>query len=124
LAGTCDRGPNSGNPCTTLNSLQTSSDCPSDGIDLGSISMDVTPLQTGLASKTDPGGEFCPSQAAPSNPATGDNGGCFGSASCKRIEEQGVSSGPIVVNAAPVALRLATVACIPETPGASGQLIN
>ena len=45
--------------------------------DLGSISVDLTPLITGTASDSDTLGLFCPGQT------TGGNEGCFGSTACR-----------------------------------------
>src|SRR5262249_57639296 len=80
--GTCDRGARAGQPCETTNSSGLSADCipgGSDGSsDLGSISVDLTPLVTGTASDSDPQGLFCPGQTT-----GGGNEGCFGSTACR-----------------------------------------
>jgi hypothetical protein len=123
VAGTCDRGPDAGMSCTTGNAFGTTQDCQSDGTNLGNIAVDLTPLNTGLASTSDAGGLFCPGQGAATNPATGSKAGCFGNGTCQRIENQGIPFGPLSVGV-PANGRLASVFCIPETPGALGQLIN
>ena len=123
VGGTCDRGPNLGDPCTTTNSFQTTHDCASDGTDLGSIAVDLTPLVTGLAQKDSATGLFCPGQDMPTNPNSGSKAGCFGSTTCTHIEETGIAAGPLTPGV-PATTRLASVFCIPETPGGLGQLIN
>jgi hypothetical protein len=123
VGGFCERGPNAGAACTTSNAAGTSNACQPDGTNLGMISVDLTPLTGGLAVKTDAGGLFCPGQGAPTNPAAGPKPGCFGSITCKRVEEQGTLAGALTLNV-PAAARLASVFCIPETPGALGTLIN
>ena len=155
VAGLCDRGPNGPNgdctaagvphtcctgnrtgsgtglcapdSCSTSNAAQTTQECASDGTDLGSIAVDLTPLTTGLAMRNDSGnsaGVMCPGQDNPTNPSSTSKAGCFGETNCRRIESQGIASGAITINGPPVAARLASVFCIPETPGNLGQLIN
>jgi mucin-2 len=121
--GTCERGPNAGAACTTTNAFATSKDCPPDGTNLGAIAVDLTPLTTGTANKTNASGNLCPGQDAASNPPIGAKTGCFGSAACTTVEERGTPAGALAPGtAAPV--RLASVFCVPETPGSTGQLIN
>jgi hypothetical protein len=155
VGGLCDRGPNGPNgdctasgvphacctgnrqgsgtglcapdPCTTSNAAMTTHQCASDGSDLGTIAVDLTPLTTALAMRNDSGnapGVMCPGQDSPTNPAVGSKAGCFGSDLCRRIESQGIPSAPLVLNGPPQAARLASVFCIPETPGGTGQIIN
>jgi hypothetical protein len=154
VSNACDRGPNgpngactgngvpfaccSGNQtgtgtgqcaasaCTTSNAAITTQQCAPDGTDLGSIAVDLTPLTTGLASKADSGnpGVICPGQDTPTNPASGSKAGCFGSTACRRIDVQGIAAGALVLNGPAVPSRLASVFCVPETPGGLGQLIN
>jgi hypothetical protein len=123
VAGTCERGPDAGNACTTTNAAGTTQECQPDGTNLGSLAVDLTPLTGGLTSLSDAGGLFCPGQGAPTNPAVGPKPGCFGSASCQRIEEQGSPAGPLTPGV-PAASTLASVFCVPETPGALGTLVN
>jgi hypothetical protein len=118
-------------PCTTTNAFMTTHDCGmTPGALLGAISVDLTPLTTGTASMASATGLFCPGQAAPTNPAVGPKPGCFGDdpifgvGSCRRIEETGLPAGPLTLNGPPATTRLASVFCIPETPGALAGLIN
>jgi hypothetical protein len=96
---------------------------------LPSFPVGLTPITTGTASDSDPGGLFCPGQA---------NGGAFGcsgtgaaNAICPGgntppvpdyIEEIGSHTGP--VDATPSASTLASVFCIPSVGGSLGFLIN
>jgi hypothetical protein len=151
ISGTCERGPDGPNgactgngvpfacctgnqtgsgtgqcapsACTTVNSFGTTQDCRPDGTDLGSIAVDLTPLVTGTAQKTDAAGLFCPGQATPTNPNSGSKAGCFGSSTCTHIEEVGIPAGALSPGT-PATTRLASVFCVPETPGGLGQLIN
>jgi hypothetical protein len=105
----------------------TTQECASDGTDLGNIAVDLTPLTTDLAMKNDSGnapGIICPGQATPTNPPSGSKAGCFGSGACRRIESQGLASAPLTLNGPAQSARLASVFCVPETPGGAGQLIN
>jgi hypothetical protein len=123
VGGSCDRGPNLGAACTTTNAFQTSKSCQPDGTNLGSISVDLTPLVTGTASKTNANGILCPGQDAATNPPAGSKAGCFGSAACTTVEEAGTPAGALAIGV-PKSTRLASVFCVPETPGALGTLIN
>jgi hypothetical protein len=129
VSGTCQVGQDAGDPCTTTNSFMTTHDCrPLDVLGgttpLGTIAVDLTPLTTGLAMKSDAGngaGEICPGQMA-----GGSTAGCFGEGdgspegepTCRRIEENGIPSGPITPNGPAVSARLASVFCIPATGAA------
>src|SRR5262249_37496133 len=64
-----------------------------DGSHVGVIAINLSPLTTGTASATDPGGLFCPGQTAtpPRSQA-----GCFGITACRTINESGVAAGPVV----------------------------
>jgi hypothetical protein len=122
--GTCDRGPQAGMACTTTSSTGATRDCPTGGTDgghpctpgggacidgshVGVIAVNLTPLTTGSASATDPGGIFCPGdgQVHP---------GCFGAASCVTITENGTPAGP-VTRGVPTGATLASVFCIAAT---------
>jgi len=86
-------------------------DCPSgagDGNIIGTISVDLSPLTTGTSNKTDPGGAFCPGQAAAFRT------GCFGQAACTNITENGVAAGAISAGV-PKSVTLASVFCLPAT---------
>jgi hypothetical protein len=78
-----------------------------DGSHVGPIAISLTPLTTGTASATDPGGLFCPGQTAAQV-------GCFGSTACRTINESGVAAGPIFTGV-PADATLASVFCIPAT---------
>ncbi len=120
--GTCDRGPRTGQPCTTTSQTGLTRDCLTGGADathpctpgggicidgthVGPILVDLSPLQTSASSKTDPAGNFCPSQLNP---------GCFAHPTCRTITENGVPAGPITVGV-PAAATLASVFCIAAT---------
>ncbi len=125
--GFCDRGPRTGQACTSTNSIGLTRDCPTggagpglpcgpsdkciDGTHVGPISVDLTPLSTGTASKTDPAGNFCPGQGGtPGSP------GCFAQPTCRTITETGKPAvGPITIGT-PASATLASVFCIAATP--------
>jgi len=125
--GTCDRGPRTGLACTTTSSTGYTRDCPTGGTDgthpctpgggacidgshVGPINVDLSPLTTGTASKTDPGWNFCPGQTN----TGGHMFGCFGSTACRTITENGVPYGPVVTGT-PGPATLASVFCIQAT---------
>ena len=125
--GTCDRGPRTGLACTTTSSTGYTRDCPTGGADathpctpgggacidgshVGVIQVNLSPLTTGTASKTDPAGNFCPGQSN----TNGHQFGCFGSSACRTITENGVAAGAIS-NGAPASATLASVFCIAAT---------
>jgi hypothetical protein len=63
--GTCNRGPNLGQPCTTTNSVGLTRDCPTDALDgdpFGVLLIHLSPLTTGTGSVTSPTGIFCPAR--------------------------------------------------------------
>jgi hypothetical protein len=120
--GTCDRGPNATMACTTTSSTGATRDCPTGGTDathpctpgggacidgthVGVIPIDLSPLETGSASKTAANGIFCTSQA---------HAGCFGGAGCVTITENGMAAGPVTVGT-PASATLASVFCIGAT---------
>ncbi|MCW5893718.1 MAG: hypothetical protein KIT14_24655 [bacterium] len=108
--GTCDRGARAGQSCSTTNSQGLSADCAPGGADgssdLGSISVDLSPLVTTTASAANPAGLFCPGQTA------GGNAGCFGATACRSFQVDGLPAGPIVPDT-PQAVSLASAFCIP-----------
>jgi hypothetical protein len=125
--GTCDRGPRTGMACTTTSSTGYTRDCLTGGTDgthpctpgggacidgshVGPINVDLSPLTTGTASKTDSGGNFCPGQTN----TGGHMFGCFGSTACRTITENGVPYGPVVTGT-PGPATLASVFCIAAT---------
>jgi len=72
--------------------------------------VNLSPLTTGTASKTDPAGNFCPGQSS----TGGHMFGCFGSSACRTITENGAASGPITTGT-PASATLAAVFCIGAT---------
>jgi hypothetical protein len=121
--GLCDRGPRTGMACTTTSSTGATRDCPTGGSDathpctpggglcvdgshVGVISVNLSPLTTGSASDTDPGGLFCPAQTHP---------GCFGSPECRTITEVGVAPVPPIAVGVPTAATLVSVFCVEAT---------
>src|SRR5262249_53427721 len=88
--GSCDRGARTGLSCTTTNSKGLSSDClpgGSDGsADLGTIGVDLTPLVSTTASKSDAAGNLCAGQPNP---------GCFGLSECRAVIVDGLPARPI-----------------------------
>jgi hypothetical protein len=109
--GTCDRGARQGQTCETTNTQGLSADCApggSDGsADLGSITVDLSPLVTSTASDGDPAGLFCPGQTT-----ANDNQGCFGETTCRSISVNGLPAGPLVFESTQ-AVTLASTFCIP-----------
>jgi hypothetical protein len=115
--GTCNRGPNLGQPCTTTNSVGLTRDCPTaahpadlNATPAGVLAIDLSPLTTSTVTRTEPTGFFCPGQAA-------NDVGCFsgtGSETCRSITENGSPSGPITPGT-PANATLASVFCIPAT---------
>jgi len=121
--GTCDRGPNATQNCTSTNSQGLTRDCPTGGVDgthpctpnnacidgtsAGTISVDLAtnPLITGTSNKTNASGLFCTGQAS---------NGCFGNAACVNITENGVAAGAISPGV-PKNATIASVFCIPAT---------
>jgi hypothetical protein len=107
----CPGGPGDGNCCANPATCNCSctvgggSCC--DGSHLGVIPIDLSPLTTGSASATDPGGLFCPGQGA-------GQVGCFGSTACCTITENGTPAGPISTGV-PASATLASVFCISAT---------
>jgi hypothetical protein len=105
-APTCTYGKSPGAACTPVGSLMTSNDClPSLGGFQAPLGVDLTPLTTGAAEKTDPAGSFCPSQTT---------AGAFGQATAQRIAETGSPAGNLSDMAAHPSV-LASVFCIPAT---------
>jgi len=74
---------------------------------LGAHTIDLSPLITGTASATDPGGLFCPLQAT---------AGCFGSGACRTINESGAAAGPLTTGT-PASTTLVSVFCIAAEGG-------
>ncbi len=86
-----------------------------DGARVGVIAIDLSPLTTGTASATDPGGLFCPDQGA-------GQVGCFGSPACRTITENGAAAGPITAGT-PASATLASVFCFEVGGGGLGDAL-
>src|SRR5262249_32182411 len=85
--GVCSYGDNSGGPCTTNNSQQTTLDCPpSAGTFVATLGVDLTPLTTAPNTKTAADGLFCPDQA---------HAGAFGQPTTEAISQTGSPSGDL-----------------------------
>jgi hypothetical protein len=128
--GTCDRGPRAEMACATTSSTGLTRDCPTggvgdasqpctpgggtciDGAHVGEITVDLSPLTTGSATRTDPSGLFCPDQGPASG--AGHLAGCFGSTTCRTITETGAAAGPITLGT-PASATLASVFCVAAT---------
>jgi hypothetical protein len=74
------------------------------------INVNLSPLTTGSASKTDPAGNFCAGQGNTGGHAFG----CFGSSACRTITENGAAAGAITPGN-PASATLASVFCIGAT---------
>jgi hypothetical protein len=140
ISGACDPGwtagtgnpyPDSGKACVAVNAAGDTYDCaPPPATFLGPITVNLSPITTGTATKSDAGGNFCPSQA---------NSGAFGCAGVTGaanaicpggnapplidyIEEIGAPAGPL--SSTPASGTLASVFCIPTVGGSLGFLVN
>jgi hypothetical protein len=77
--GTCHGGKQDGQACTSSNPNGLTQDCqPDDNNLIAQLPVDLTPLTTGTATKTDPNGLFCPGQNDSADPAEFGKAGCFG----------------------------------------------
>ena len=136
----CISGKNHGQPCSPVGLKKTTADClPRDIEFLGPLGVDLAPLGTGtttLTAVSNPSRSnqffFCPVGGAgtcippvPVPPLTSPplgstcqrTQGCFGRATCKRIEESGATAGNLTDNLAhPVTI--AAVFCIPASGSA------
>jgi hypothetical protein len=72
---------------------------------VGNLKVDLSPLGTGVSTKADASGLFCPSQAT---------AGCFGQATCRSLTENGSPAGPLSIGT-PKAVTLASTFCVPKT---------
>jgi len=81
--------------------------CPAStaGSHTGPINVNLAPLTTGQAQQVTAAGLFCANQA---------NVGCFSSALCRTITENGMPAGPVTANT-PADAVLAAVFCIVKT---------
>jgi hypothetical protein len=99
VGGLCDgNSSNAGAACTADSAGGESHDCGPIGPGLPPFAVDLTPISTGSASASDPGGIFCPGQA---------NAGAFGQPAATSISENGVAS-----TSSPT---LVSIFCIPST---------
>jgi hypothetical protein len=129
--GTGNPYPDSGKACTAVNASGNTYDCaPSPATFLGPIAVGLTPITTGTASDSDPGGLFCPAQANTgafgcAGDGSAPNGLCPGgnvAPLIDYIEEVGSPAG--VLSSTPAAATLASTFCIPTVGGALGFLVN
>src|SRR5262249_33277402 len=119
LAGHCDPGwktntnttsPDTGAACTPVGSLLTTIQCrPSLPGFQAPLPVDLTPLTSGVASKTVATGIFCPGQT---------NAGAFGQAGTQCISETGKPAGSLG-DGQPHTAVLGSVFCIPATGNAA-----
>jgi hypothetical protein len=115
-SGTCDRGPNAGQACTSRNSQGLTYDCQTDGTNAGAVAVNLTPLVTGALVQTAQNRIFCPNLVPPQD---GDDLGCFNSGlQCRRIEVNGTPAGAMPINTA-TPIRLASIFCVPQTTNAT-----
>jgi hypothetical protein len=112
VAGICEAGPDVGLPCTACNSQGGTRDCPPGGENVGSVSVNLSPLTTAPVVATDPGGAFCAGQTA----------GCFGDGTCVEIQNSGAPFGAL--SGTPATGQLASNFCVPALTGAPGAAIN
>jgi hypothetical protein len=103
-ANNCPCGAGGGNCC--------------DGTHVGAIAINLSPLTTGTASDTDPGGLFCSEVGQGAAQV-----GCFGSTACRTITESGAAAGPIATGT-PASATLASVFCFGFQPGLIDGTIN
>jgi hypothetical protein len=107
-AGTCSGGDRDGQPCTSTSAGGLSRDCPPHAAQaIGTISVDISPLTTGVADKVSASGLFCNDQSLAQV-------GCFGNPACRRIIEVGEAPGPLTMDV-PTPVTLASAFCIPST---------
>src|SRR5262249_44861301 len=89
-----------------IGSVMTSNEClPSPSGFQAPLTVDLSPLTTETAEKTDAAGNFCPSQNTP---------GAFGQGTARRIAETGLPAGSLSNNL-PHQSILGSVFCIPAT---------
>ena len=103
--------------------------CKDGSVNLGGLTVTLENATTGISTKTDPDGFFCPGQDDPNPPKEG----CFGEhtggngAQCRTITVEGSPAGALVLGT-PSDIILGSVFCIPAVPvsGPSdpGNLIN
>ncbi|HXJ35712.1 MAG TPA: hypothetical protein VMS22_16895 [Candidatus Eisenbacteria bacterium] len=106
VAGFCDSAAaNVGAPCVAGATTGESHDCLPAGPSLPTFAVSLKGITTGVSSKSDAGGLFCPLQA---------NAGAFGDPTVTNITETGTAGGDLTGGSV-VGSRLASVFCIPAT---------
>jgi hypothetical protein len=141
VVGTCNGGQREGLACRSTNVDGLTKDCPPGGdcapgevcgdasLNLGTVALDLTPLTTGVATRTAADGLFCAGQGPMQI-------GCFGRSSdanpdgfpgCRVITENGSPAGESLVAGEAKGVTLATVFCVPsasQEPGDIGEILD
>lgn len=113
VSNVCQGGKRDQQACSTDNSLLTTHDCPPDDRwFLAPLSVNLSPLTTGVASKTDAGGLFCAPDQDNNPPGSL---GAFGVQAARTVVENGAPAGALGL--APKDMTLASVFCIPSADG-------
>src|SRR6185436_3150382 len=103
VSGSCNAGPQSGQPCTAVGALGTSPDCPPAPAQfVAPLSVVLSPLTTGALDKADTAGLFCPGQGTP---------GAFGVSDARTIHTQGTG----LTGSTTLQLTAAGPFCVPPT---------
>jgi hypothetical protein len=133
-SGTCDsswtdsssnHSVTEGVACTPSDSAGHTYDCVPFGADLGGLSVDLTPFDSGTVSMDTGGtGDFCGQGATEPGSI-----GCFATHKstgmvCDYIEEDGSDAAGIALDGGPVSAQLVSVFCVPPVGGIFGALIN
>jgi hypothetical protein len=108
VGGTCDSGPNAGQACVGVGSLQTTLDCPPDpSTFLTRLTVVVPQLTSGTATLVaDSTGKFCPNQP---------DVGALGFPDARQIVETGMGLTPNLNAIGTFQEALAAVFCVPKT---------
>jgi hypothetical protein len=110
--GTCNAGARVGLACTSTNPSGYTRDCPPPTNKfIGTIPVNLSPATTGTRTSTAANGLFCPGQLVGGT-------GCFGSAACRTITENGGAAGALTAGT-PKSVTLASTFCIPATGSVS-----
>jgi hypothetical protein len=122
--------PDAGSPCTPVDAAGATYDCEPDAASLlPTVSLDLTPVTTGIASLADAGGFFCPGQTHAG--AFGCAGSGVATAICPGgdtppvpdyVSLSGAPAGVLTPGAHP--MTLASTFCIPSVGGSLGFLID
>jgi hypothetical protein len=111
--------------CTPTDTAGHTYDCVPFGADLGGLSVDLTPFDSGTVSMDTGGtGNFCGQGATEPGSI-----GCFATHKstgmvCDYIEEDGIDAAGISIGGGPVSAQLVSVFCVPPVGGVFGGLIN